>query len=168
MKPFFRPKLIPRLIMAAFVCAAPAMAGPTELILKSAPTDQDGTITLGDLFENAAGLSPVIIARRSAQTAVLDAAEVQTRVAQSGARWQNPHGLRRIIVRQGLEGVSVKPTDTMAHNTANSLPSPETLSATPMVTKGQIISVVWQKGAIRLSLEGMALGPARAGSALSL
>jgi flagella basal body P-ring formation protein FlgA len=143
----------------------PALAQGNDLVLKSVLTDGDGTITLGDLFDNAAGLSPVIIARRSSQSAVLDAAEVQARVAQSGARWPNHQGLRRIIVRQGTDGAlqnqSLTPLIPSDYGAV-------VQSHAPLIVKGQAISVIWQKGAIRLSLEGIALGPARIGERFKL
>ena len=54
-----------RLLIAAAILAlaTPALAGQ-PVVLKSATTDADGVVTLGDIFEGAAEIQAQVIARR--------------------------------------------------------------------------------------------------------
>lgn len=79
--------------------AGPALA--SDLVLREAPTDDDGRITLGELFEGAGAASSVVVGTRSGPTAVLDAVVVQRSARAHGLNWSNPTGLRRIVVREG-------------------------------------------------------------------
>jgi flagella basal body P-ring formation protein FlgA len=82
--------------------ATPAMATPVSLV--DGPMDDDGVVTLGELFDNAGLASGVRVATRTAATVVLDAAQVQTIARRNGLEWANPTGIRRIIVRSGGSG----------------------------------------------------------------
>lgn len=97
------------LILAAAFCAfaAPALAGSVSL--KSDIADADGRITLGDLFDGAGPADGVVIAIRQGPSAVLDAAAVQAAARRAGVIWDNPQGLRRIIVRAGGSSASAAP-----------------------------------------------------------
>lgn len=77
--------------------AAPALAGQT-VTLKPQVFDADGVITLDDVFDNAGSAGRVVVALRQGQTAVLDAALVQSLARRNGLDWANQNGLRRIIV----------------------------------------------------------------------
>jgi len=79
--------------------ASPALAG--TVTLKADVSDGDGRVTLGDLFDGAAGAAGVLVATRTGPSVVLDAAAVQGLARRSGLDWSNPQGLRRIIVRGG-------------------------------------------------------------------
>lgn len=89
------------LILAAAVAAlaAPAWAGPVNLLPD--PVDDDGRITLGELFDEAGAASGVVVGRRVGATAVLEASQVQIAARRAGLQWSNPNGLRRIVVREG-------------------------------------------------------------------
>ncbi|WP_122464493.1 flagellar basal body P-ring formation chaperone FlgA [Brevundimonas lutea] len=91
-------------LIAALLMAAPAFAGPVEMWVE--PTDDDGRVTLSDLFPQAGSAGDTLIARRSGPTVVLDARMVQTRARAAGLDWANTTGLRRIVVRAGAEGVT--------------------------------------------------------------
>lgn len=82
--------------------ATPAFATPVSLV--DGPVDDDGVVTLGELFDNAGLASGVRVATRTAATVVLDAAQVQTIARRNGLEWANPTGIRRIIVRSGGSG----------------------------------------------------------------
>lgn len=82
--------------------ATPAMATPVSLV--DGPMDDDGVVTLGELFDNAGLAAGVRVATRTAATVVLDAAQVQTIARRNGLEWTNPTGIRRIIVRSGVSG----------------------------------------------------------------
>jgi flagella basal body P-ring formation protein FlgA len=90
-------------LLALFI-ASPAMAD--DLVLKPSPTDADGRITIGDVFDNAGASANVLLGYRSGASAVLDAATVQMVVSRNGASWDNPRGVRRIIVANGSDGVA--------------------------------------------------------------
>lgn len=82
--------------------ATPAFATPVNLV--DGPVDDDGVVTLGELFDDAGLASGVRVATRTAATVVLDAAQVQTIARRNGLEWANPTGIRRIIVRSGGSG----------------------------------------------------------------
>ncbi|MFB7881679.1 flagellar basal body P-ring formation chaperone FlgA [Brevundimonas diminuta] len=84
---------------AAPALATQALAGPVNLL--SDPVDDDGRITLGELFDDAGAASNVVVGRRAGATAVLEASQVQIAARRAGLEWSNPTGLRRIVVRQG-------------------------------------------------------------------
>jgi flagella basal body P-ring formation protein FlgA len=96
--------------LLALLIASPALAN--DLVLKSNPTDADGRITIGDVFDNAGNAAGVLLGYRSGATAVLDAATVQMVVSRNGASWDNPRGQRRIIVGNGADGAA--PVDASA------------------------------------------------------
>ncbi|MNJ33841.1 flagellar basal body P-ring biosynthesis protein FlgA [compost metagenome] len=87
------------LAAALSLLAAPAVAGPVHL--RPDPVDDDGRITLGELFDGAGAASGVVVGRRAGTTAVLEAAQVQIAARRAGLEWSNPTGLRRIVVREG-------------------------------------------------------------------
>lgn len=91
-------KLILSLAVLA-LSAAPALAGPVTL--KAEPMDDDGRVTLGDLFDGAGAAANVAVGVRSGGTAVFEAGQIQAAAARAGLTWSNPQGLRRIVVRQG-------------------------------------------------------------------
>lgn len=92
--------------------ALPAAAMADTLVLKASPTDGDGRITIGDVFDNAGAQANVVIGYRTGATAVLDAATVQMVASRNGAQWDNPRGQRRIIVATGGDGSA--PDETAA------------------------------------------------------
>ncbi|CAN1543756.1 FlgA Flagellar basal body P-ring biosynthesis protein [Caulobacteraceae bacterium] len=85
--------------ICAALMASPALAGSVSL--KADVADSDGRVTLGDLFDGAGGASAVLVATRTGPSIVLDAAAVQGLARRSGLDWNNPQGLRRIVVRGG-------------------------------------------------------------------
>ncbi|WP_425995887.1 flagellar basal body P-ring formation chaperone FlgA [Caulobacter sp. DWR1-3-2b1] len=89
--------------VCALALAGPAFAGQA-VSLKMDTTDADGRVTLGDLFDGAGSASNVLVATRVGSTAVLDAGQVQSAARRAGLNWTNSQGLRRIIVRQGIDG----------------------------------------------------------------
>jgi len=84
---------------AALLAASPALAGPVTL--KVNPVDDDGRVTLGDVFDNAGSAANVVIASRSGPSVVFEAGQLQGLALRSGLQWSNPQGLRRVVVRQG-------------------------------------------------------------------
>ncbi len=89
--------------VCALALAGPALAGQA-VSLKYDTTDSDGRVTLSDLFDDAGAASDVLVAMRTGPTVVLDAGQIQSAARRAGLDWSNSQGVRRIIVRQGLEG----------------------------------------------------------------
>ena len=85
------------LSIAAF--AAPAMAGPVSLLAD--PVDDDGRVTLGELFDDAGAAANVVVGQRLGATAVFEASQIQAAARRAGLDWANPQGLRRVVVREG-------------------------------------------------------------------
>lgn len=89
------------LILAAALAAfaAPALAGPVSLLPD--PVDDDGRVTLGELFDDAGDAAGVVVGQRLGATAVFEANQIQAAARRAGLDWANPQGLRRIVVREG-------------------------------------------------------------------
>lgn len=93
--------------VASLSLAAPAFAG-APVTLRMDTTDADGRVTLGDLFDGVSGpAANLVVAARMGPTAVLEAGQVQAFVRRAGYDWTNGAGLRRIIVREGLDNGGV-------------------------------------------------------------
>jgi len=86
------------LTLALAAVAAPALAGQ-QVALKPEPTDSDGVVTLGDLFEGAGDKAATPVASKPGASVVLDAGAVQAAARRAGLDWANAEGYRRIIVR---------------------------------------------------------------------
>ncbi|MGN6064472.1 MULTISPECIES: flagellar basal body P-ring formation chaperone FlgA [Brevundimonas] len=140
------------LILAAAIAAfaAPALAGPVNLL--SDPVDDDGRITLGELFDDAGAASNVVVGRRAGATAVLEASQVQIAARRAGLEWSNPTGLRRIVVREGgALSAGALPAEASARPAAASVSaragtSVEVLTYARSLAAGDVIQpedVVW-------------------------
>lgn len=142
------------LILAAALTAlaAPAFAGPVSLLAD--PVDDDGRITLGELFDNAGAASGVVVGRRVAATAVLEASQVQLAARRAGLEWSNPTGLRRIVVREGAAvahdalaaDASARPAAASIGAPARAGASVEVLTYARSLAAGDVIQpedVVW-------------------------
>lgn len=87
------------LSLTLVLAAAPALAGPVTL--KANPSDEDGRVTLGDVFDGAGSAANVVIANRAGPSIVFESGQLQGLALRSGLQWSNPQGLRRVVVRQG-------------------------------------------------------------------
>jgi flagella basal body P-ring formation protein FlgA len=87
------------LALAVAALAVPALAG--QVNLAPDPTDDDGRVTLGELFDDAGAASGVVVGQRLGATAVFEASQIQAAARRAGLDWANPQGLRRIVVREG-------------------------------------------------------------------
>jgi flagella basal body P-ring formation protein FlgA len=92
-------------LVACLAFAAPALAG-TPVTLNAQLVDSTGHVTLGELFDDAGPARDVVVAERSGQSVVLDAAAVQAFARRYGLDWDNPKGLSRIIVRSEVTGLA--------------------------------------------------------------
>ena len=143
------------------LCASGAQAQmATTLSLKSSVTDGDGRITIGDVFDNAGASADVLLGYRQGATAVLDAAIVQTIAARAGAYWDNPRGLRRIIVANGQETSSANAPllATIPNGQANAPVAAgwSQPSAPAAVKRAQLVAVTWTQNGLSLTLSGLA------------
>lgn len=129
------------LAVSAFAMDAQAQSRAVNLI--PSPTDADGQITLGELFEGAGAAAGVVVGRRSGPSAVLDAAQVQIAARRAGLDWANTAGIRRIIVR---EGAPLAVQSAMASAPARAGAMVEALTFTRSLSAGEVIQpedVMW-------------------------
>ncbi|MHC3127136.1 flagellar basal body P-ring biosynthesis protein FlgA [Brevundimonas sp. GN22] len=104
-------------LLGAAALAASAYASSAHaasVVLRAAPVDADGRITLGELFEGAGSAAHVVVGQRAGSSAVLDAGQVQVIARRAGLEWNNPTGLRRIVVREGTTAASTANTQSAA------------------------------------------------------
>lgn len=132
------------LALAVVALAAPALAGPVNLLPD--PTDDDGRVTLGELFDDAGAAAHVVVGQRAGATVVFEAAQVQTVARRAGLDWANPQGLRRIVVREG----GAAPAEAAARPAAATVGRPgatvEVLTYARSLAAGDIVQpedVVW-------------------------
>jgi flagellar basal body P-ring formation protein FlgA len=129
----FAPKQI-GLAIAMSLLAAPAFAG-TPVTLNARIVDASGHVTLGELFDDAGPARDIVVAERTGQSVVLDAAAVKTFARRYGLDWDNPTGISRIIVRGDATGLA--PSQNR-----------EVLTYTHSLTVGEIVQgsdLVWAK-----------------------
>lgn len=123
--------------------SAPAFAG-TPVSLRMDTTDADGRITLGDLFDGVSGpAANLVVAARMGPTAVLDAGQVQVSARRAGFDWSNSSGIRRIIVREGVDNGGVS-----AAGAAAARGNVEVLAYARSIMAGEIVQpqdLVWVK-----------------------
>lgn len=83
---------------ASLLAATPVLAGP--VVLKANPVDEDGRVTLGDVFEGAGAAAGTVIGSRAGPSIIFEAGQLQALALRSGLHWANPQGLSRVVVRQ--------------------------------------------------------------------
>lgn len=105
------------LALSLILAAGPALAGPVTL--KTNPSDDDGRVTLGDVFDDAGSAADVVIATRTGPSIVFEAGQLQGIALRSGLQWSNPQGLRRVVVRQGAATPSAAPATASASRVAS-------------------------------------------------
>lgn len=132
--------------LALTVLSAPAHAG-TPVTLRMDTTDADGRVTLGDLFDGVTGpAADMVVAARMGPTAVLDAGQVQVSARRAGLDWTNANGIRRIIVREGVDNGGVSAGGRGAAGAARG--NVEVLAYARSITAGEIVQpqdLVWVK-----------------------
>ncbi|GAA0869196.1 hypothetical protein GCM10009116_10320 [Brevundimonas basaltis] len=154
--------------VAALLLAGPALAGPVTL--KANPVDADGQITLGDLFDGAGSASGVVIGARSGPSAVFEAGQLQAMARQAGLDWANPTGLRRVVVRHA----AVAPATVQGPAAATAAPAParalpvRAAYADRMISRNDIVEVIYEAPGVRLTITGRAEGNAAEGQRLAI
>lgn len=92
------------------LAASPALAGPVTL--KVNPVDEDGRVTLGDIFDGAGSAAGTVVATRTGPSVVFEAGQLQSLALRSGLQWSNPRGLSRVVVREGTASPALTPVST--------------------------------------------------------
>ncbi|MDQ1154070.1 flagella basal body P-ring formation protein FlgA [Brevundimonas sp. SORGH_AS_0993] len=156
--------------------AAPALAAP--VVLRANPVDDDGHVTLGDLFEGAGAASNVAVAQRVGPSVVLEAGQLQAMASQAGLEWSNPNGLRRVVVRRALA-----PAQTANQAANQAAPASAGLEAAApqvraayrptgagqqVIARNDMVRVIYQVGGVNLSVMGKAMRNAAAGEPLAI
>lgn len=104
-----------RLLMIATamaLVASPALADPVTL--RANPVDDDGRVTLGDIFDGAGSASGVVVANRAGPSVVFEAGQLQALASRAGLQWANAQGLRRVVVRNAAMAPGAAPAATAA------------------------------------------------------
>jgi flagella basal body P-ring formation protein FlgA len=161
-------------VVAALVVASPALAGPVTL--KANPVDDDGRVTLGDLFDGAGAAANVVIGHRAGPSIVFEAAQLQSMARQSGLHWANPAGLRRVVVRSAATAPAPSAAaadsalaDPSAVGPAPARPTPaRNAYADRVISRNDMVEVAYEVGGVRLTITGRAEGNAAAGQRLAV
>lgn len=155
---------------AALLLAGPALAGPVTL--KANPVDVDGQITLGDLFDGAGSASGVVVGARSGPSAVFEAGQLQAMARRSGLDWANPTGLRRVVVRHAAAAPATSPATAQASAAERPVPvrtAPVRAAyADRIISRNDIVEVIYQAPGVRLTITGRAEGNAAEGQRLAI
>jgi len=160
--------------LTALMLAGPALAGPVTL--KANPVDDDGRVTLGDLFDGAGGAASVVVGRRAGPSIVFEAAQLQSLARQAGLHWANPAGLRRVVVRSAATAPAPSAAaadsalaDPSAVGPAPARPTPaRNAYADRVISRNDMVEVAYEVGGVRLTITGRAEGNAAAGQRLAV
>lgn len=155
------------LLLAAV--ATPALADPVTL--RANPQDDDGRVTLGDIFDGAGAASSVVVAERVGPSVMLPAAQVQAAARAAGLDWSNPQGLRRVVVRRAPQ---VAAQQVAAAPAAGEAPTGAPAAAVrpaygaAVIARGDTVQVAYQVGGVRLTVTGRAQRAAAIGQPLTV
>jgi flagella basal body P-ring formation protein FlgA len=115
-----RPRNSRRRAAAAILAAVASFAGQSAFAGQPVSLRPDlsaaGAITLGDLFDGVGAQAKTVVGNGApiGQSAVLDAGEVQRIAHIHGLDWDNPKGVRRIIVLSTANAAPAATTETAA------------------------------------------------------
>ncbi len=135
------------ILIAALAAAGPAFAGH-PVNLKPDTASADATVTLGDLFEGAGAAGRQAVAERNGATVVLDAALIQAAARRAGLDWDNPDGLRKIVVHAAAGASSPQAGPSAGAVAARG--NVEVLTYTSNLNSGEIVQptdLAWIKAA---------------------
>ncbi|MFN7129297.1 MAG: flagella basal body P-ring formation protein FlgA [Brevundimonas sp.] len=153
------------LLAVALSGALSGAAWAGTVSLKSNPVDDDGRVTLGDIFDNAGAAGDVVIAQRVGPSVVLEAGQVQVQARQAGLNWDNPNGLRRIAVRQ-----SSGPVQPVRAATASQRATAQVNASAgqQVIARNDMVRVTYQVGGVNLSVMGKAMRNAAVGEPVAI
>lgn len=164
--------MIRTLLLAAAVSAFAGAALANPVMLRANPVDDDGRVTLGDIFEGAGAAANVAVAERVGPSVVLDAGQLQAQARQAGLDWSNPNGLRRVAVRR-----SAGPVETVAEAAStDAVQAAQPIArtsyrpgATPQViARNDMVRVTYQVGGVNLAVMGKAMRSAGLGEPVAI
>jgi len=166
------------LIAAFALLASPALAGPVTL--KANPVDDDGRVTLGDVFDGAGSAANFILASRAGPSVVFEAAQLQAIASRNGLQWDNPNGLRRVVVREASLAPATGGNTNMAMaETTNtpalatpvptaSAPSQRQVRAARVIARNDMVEVAYVVGGVTLTVTGRATRDAASGESVPI
>ncbi|WAC59193.1 flagella basal body P-ring formation protein FlgA [Brevundimonas sp. SL130] len=152
----------------AFSGALSGAAWAGAVSLKSNPVDDDGRVTLGDIFENAGAAGDVMVAQRVGPSVVLEASQVQALARQAGLLWDNPTGLRRIAVRQSSGAVQPTSAAAAGQTSTGSGRTASVFAGQPVIARNDMVRVTYQVGGVNLSVMGKAMRNAAVGEPVAV
>jgi flagella basal body P-ring formation protein FlgA len=154
---------------AALLLAGPALADPVSL--KANPVDADGAVTLGDIFDGAGAAAHTVVGRRSGPSVVFEAGQLQAMARQAGLDWANPTGLRRVVVRHAAAapaGAAAPPAATALAPASFAPPVRRAAYAERVISRNDIVEVLYEADGVRLTISGRAEGNAAEGQRLAI
>ena len=154
---------------AALLLAGPALADPVSL--KANPVDADGAVTLGDIFDGAGAAAHTVVGRRSGPSVVFEAGQLQAMARQAGLDWANPTGLRRVVVRHAAAApaeAAASPAATAPAPTSFAPPVRRAAYAERVISRNDIVEVLYEADGVRLTISGRAEGNAAEGQRLAI
>jgi len=161
--------MIRSLLLAAAVSAFAGAALANPVVLRANPVDDDGRVTLGDIFEGAGAAANVAVAERVGPSVVLDAGQLQAQARQAGLDWSNPNGLRRVAVRR-----SAGPVQTVAEAAPTDAVQPIARAAyrpgaaPQVIARNDMVRVTYQVGGVNLAVMGKAMRSAGLGEPVAI
>jgi flagella basal body P-ring formation protein FlgA len=164
--------MIRSLLLAAAVSAFAGAALANPVVLRANPVDDDGRVTLGDIFEGAGAAANVAVAERVGPSVVLDAGQLQAQARQAGLDWSNPNGLRRVAVRRSAGLVQTvadaAPADAAqaAQPIARAAYRPG--AAPQVIARNDMVRVTYQVGGVNLAVMGKAMRSAGLGEPVAI
>jgi flagella basal body P-ring formation protein FlgA len=160
------------LLVSAVFCALAGAAVAAPVTLKSNPVDADGDVTLGDVFDGAGAAAGVIVARRVGPSVVFEAGQLQAQARQAGLDWDNPAGLRRVVVRRSsapdLDTGSTQTTALQARQSPVAAGPARQVSGQQVIARNDMVRVTYQVGGVNLSIMGKAMRNARQGEPVAV
>lgn len=164
--------MIRTLMVAAAVSAIAGAALATPVVLRANPVDDDGRVTLGDIFEGAGAAANVAVAERVGPSVVLDAGQLQAQARQAGLDWSNPNGLRRVAVRRSAGAVQTvaeaAPTDAVQAVQPIARAAYRPGAAPQVIARNDMVRVTYQVGGVNLAVMGKAMRSAGLGEPVAV
>lgn len=162
-----------RPLLLAVAAGAVALGAPLSgaawagtVALKANPVDEDGRVTLGEIFDGAGAAADVVVAQRVGPSVVLQAGELQAQARQAGLIWDNPSGLRRVAVRQATS--AARPARSPDQSPATATRAAFASAGQPVIARNDIVRVTYQVGGVNLSVMGKAMRSAAVGEPVAV
>jgi flagella basal body P-ring formation protein FlgA len=156
-------------VLALAGAASPALAGPVTL--KANPVDDDGRVTLGDVFDGVSGATAgVVIGQRAGPSIIFDAGGLQAQALRAGLRWDNPTGLSRVVVRAAEAAPATTPTSAAPTDAPRAAAAPTLRPAAAMraIARNDMVQVAFESGGVKLTITGRALRNAGVGEPVAV